>query len=217
MLVLYVTFLVMDISNNFEMDWNSIVIKYVSIITTSVFTLYLFIDSLFHKKDILVIGFGLLASILTLISDTFLLLLNDYYVAGVIVFAFAHIATGVRICLSNPNKRLFILSLSFRLLALITAIVFLSIANNEDMVIFSLAIFYFVNLFMNFVVSLNRSIVISRLYIILLTIGLFLFIMCDVFVGLAFIWPNRLLYYVMSWVFYLPCQYLIAISLKRKN
>lgn len=217
MLGIYITFLILDISNDFHMDMPSIWIKFVSIIATTTFTLYLFIDSIIQKEDLLVRGFGLLASILTLVSDVFLLLLNDHYMAGIIVFSIAHMATGARICLSCPNKRLFALSLSFRILALIAAFIFLSISETADQKIVSLAVFYITNLIMNFVISLEQSIIISRLNRILLTIGLFLFIMCDVFVGLAFIWQDKPLYYVMSWLFYLPCQYLIAISLKRKT
>lgn len=128
MLAIYITFLILDISNDFHMDMPSIWIKFVSIIATTTFTLYLFIDSIIQKEDLLVRGFGLLASILTLVSDVFLLLLNDHYMAGIIVFSIAHMATGARICLSCPNKRLFALSLSFRILALIAAFIFLSIS-----------------------------------------------------------------------------------------
>ncbi|MBR5755697.1 MAG: hypothetical protein IKX97_07780, partial [Erysipelotrichaceae bacterium] len=69
-------------------------------------------------------------------------------------------------------------------------------------------LFYFVNLTMNFVSSLSGNV--SRLY----SVGLFLFVLCDVCVGLHNLLPAGKPYDIatfLMWVFYLPSQVLISI------
>lgn len=209
----YVSFIVLDTAVGDIAISTSTWIKYSSIILSTIFTLHLFIDSLFKKEDILIRLFGLLAVILTLVSDLFLLVINDYYVAGVTVFIFAQLATAARLHLINKNKVILIISMGLRIFAFIERTVLTAVFQNPDMVLYSLVFFYFINLVLNFTLAVITAITDSRLSNIILAIGLFLFIMCDIFVGLANIRNMSVLNFV-AWIFYLPCQYLIAISLK---
>ena len=221
MLGLYISFLVID--------WNAVNIikasrwlKYSSIIVTSIYTLYLFIDSIFINKDLYIRLFALIAVLFTLLSDTFLILFDVFilYLVGLITFSLAQIATGIRIHLTNKNKPLLLVSISIRVLGLLAMLIvpftFLKDYNLDISFFYSLAGFYFLNLLTNFIISFVSSIQIRKLYIILLTLGLLLFICCDIFVGLANIHLNPT-FNKIAWIFYLPCQYLIAISIKREK
>ena len=111
-------------------------------------------------------------------------------------------------------------SISIRVLGflamLIVPFTFLKDYNLAISFFYSLAGFYFLNLLTNFIISIVGSIQIHKLYIILLTLGLLLFICCDIFVGLANIHLNPT-FNKIAWIFYLPCQYLIAISIRREK
>ncbi len=218
MLSLYISFLIMDWREVGSYDANTWV-KYTSIIVSTVFTLYLFIDSLIYKKDIYITLFGLIAVILTLISDYFLLVKDDNYLIGVIIFSFAQISSGIRIHLMNKNKTLLLVSISIRVVGLISVFIVPFLLKDYDLsdtFLYTIIGFYFLNLVMNFIISSLSLLHKRSINILLLSIGLLLFIACDICVGLSSIKNNYTLNDI-AWIFYLPSQYLIAISLLKSN
>ena len=145
---------------------------------------------------------------LTALADVFLLLLDTHYALGIGLFCLVQGIYLVRIFRSNGGRILW----GLRLLLFVLALVVLKklgllIPLNV------LALFYFTNFLCNALASLGCPGGNMRLF----SIGLWLFLCCDVCVGLfqspqlaspavgAFV-------QVGMWLFYLPAQVLIVLS-----
>ena len=195
--VLYAAFLTWDLTIGGR---GSNPIKYAGILLCLGYSLYL------ERRG----GSRLVPAALTLtaLADVFLLLLDSHYALGVGLFCLVQGLYLVRIFRSNGGKSLWGLRIVLFLLApLVLKRLGLLLPLNV------LALFYFSNFLCNALASLGCPGRNMRLF----SLGLWLFLCCDLCVGLfqspelaspavgAFV-------QVGMWLFYLPAQVLIALS-----
>lgn len=213
--VLYAALLFLDIRSSYVM---STYIKYVSIILCFAAALYTGIN---NRQPLVAV-----TSALTLFADTFLLLLDDHYIAGVTAFAIIQTLFGIYIEFLRNIRYIF---LSRIMIYAIAVILILSVPGTDGVAIVSA--WSYVNLVLN-VFQLTQGLLsasntkykhkISAQYkkhLALLTAGMWLFLGCDTCVGLtnlsAYI-PGSitgtalLTVSFLMWVFYLPSQVLIV-------
>ncbi len=233
-LVLYILFLYLDFSKN-NSSLSSI-IKYISILICLLFVLIpvkkeskFNISIINDSRDVLLLR---LALIFTFISDYFLLFTNEI-IAGLFTFIIVQLLYLIRIynwkldasMISRSKQPLYLYLLSNILITILILIPSLILLNKIKLDIMSiiLATFYFICLFINFIdvvkISFKTRSVRARIF----AIGLFLFLLCDINVGLFnltyYIPINPFLYKkiyniasISMWLFYLPSQVLIALS-----
>ncbi len=147
----------------------------------------------------------------TLISDVFLLLIDDYYVLGVSTFIVAQLCHFFRLyLLAAKNRFSLFVSLGLRVgLGLAAGCLFGAYQGFDAL--YLLVGVYFVNLLAN----CGESLVFltkgqgNGKTMLLLFLGFLLFIGCDVFVGLRFIGKGMP---SLIWFFYGPSQVLLALS-----
>ena len=183
--IIYLTFIIFDLFHI-----NSIYLKYLGI-----FLCFLF--AFLNKKKYISN-----ALLFTLIADYFLLIKDEHYLIG--VSSFLLVQTIYFFYLKNNNCELF-----KKVRVLIYALILtFSIIFKLD-VLYFLVLIYFSTLVLNTVSSFTSRDL--RIF----SIGLTLFILCDVSVGLFNILPYGRVYLIVSllmWVFYLPSQVLISLS-----
>lgn len=203
---LYVAFLLLDACGRYDI---STYVKYTSIIVCLAAAFYVGIS---HKRILIII-----TASLTLFADTFLLLINNYYIAGVTAFAVVQTLFGVYI---SPTY------ISFRLRVATYAVVLafiLPVSGFDPTALVSA--WSYVNLVYNVIRLIPR--VVSRSnkhfdkHLTMFTVGMTLFLACDTCVGLSNLGtyvPGLITGDVLSivtylmWVFYLPSQVLIVSS-----
>lgn len=145
---------------------------------------------------------------LTALADVFLLLLDAHYALGVVLFCLVQGLYFVHIYHCNGGKSLWGLRVALFLLALFTLQALgLLIPLNI------LALFYFTNFLCNALASLSCPGQDMKLF----SVGLWLFLCCDLCVGLfqnPGLIPASVEAFVRigMWLFYLPAQVLIALS-----
>ena len=200
--VIYAAFVFADFSGN-----DSTPIKYAGIVLCLIYAVL----SLNGKDHV----FLCVAFVFTLVADWFLLVKNSDYVFGVAAFIVAQTVYFLRLVSLGVNIKRTIVD---RLVVTIAAISSLFAANLADWLTALVAI-YFVALVANCVDSytLFKNGAKNKLF----AMGLTLFILCDVSVGLnnisayfdvsAIKWLIKAATYLM-WIFYLPSQVLIALS-----
>ena len=167
----------------------------------------------FHTKpnDEYFIPFSLF---FTLVSDYFLLINTDknLYIFGVVIFIIVQLSYFIYIETLKKNKISFLISLIFRIILSSILIIVLSIIRFDLLSIVSAC--YFVELLMNFITSL--SLIKINKFFLIFSIGLLLFIGCDISVGLTnldlFEGHIKNLVSNLMWIFYLPSQVLISFS-----
>ena len=150
----------------------------------------------------------------TLVSDYFLLINTDknLYIFGVVIFIIVQLSYFIYIETLKKNKTSFLISLIFRIILSSILIIVLSIIRFDLLSIVSAC--YFVELLMNFITSL--SLIKINKFFLIFSIGLLLFIGCDISVGLTNL--DLLEGYIknlvsnLMWIFYLPSQVLISFS-----
>ncbi len=148
-----------------------------------------------------------LGLVLTLIADTFLVLLNDHWLWGVGCFCLVQTCYALHIGLDLKQ-------LAVRAAVLVIAEVLLGPVSGWDLLVV-LSIYSFTQLFFNSVYAFVRK-VNTRL-----AWGLLLFMLCDLNVGFMNIgsyvasFPAAIgdLAAYLSWIFYVPSQILIVLSL----
>ena len=154
-----------------------------------------------------------LAFIITLIADLFLLVIDDYYLIGVSVFCFVQFIYAYRLLNINKVKykfRAMVYVVSILITEIIVKIVFEEMVDLLTIV----TIIYFVTLINNII---NSIFYFKCNY--LFSVGLILFGFCDVFVGLSNL--NNYISFDydftidFAWLFYIPSQVLIALSVKK--
>lgn len=184
-LIIYLTFIIFDL---LKMD--STYIKYLGII-------FCFLYSLLNAKK-----FQSISMFFTLIADMFLLVLNRYYEIGVLSFIVVQIIYILFI--KNNNKKYFVSFLIFRFVVLFLGTLILCLTKNLNLLNF-LVITYFSNLLINTIESytIKNNI---------LSLGLTLFVCCDICVGLHNVLPHETIASFLMWVFYLPSQVLIVLA-----
>lgn len=195
--VLYAAFLTWDLTIGGR---GSAPIKFGGILLCLFYALYL------HKLG----GSRLIpaALALTALADVFLLLLDAHYALGILLFCLVQGLYFVRIYRSNGGRSLWGLRLVLFLLSLpaLNALELLLPVNV-------LALFYFSNFLCNALSSLSCPGWSMRLF----SVGLWLFLCCDLCVGLfqnPQLVPPAVNAFVSvgMWLFYLPAQVLIALS-----
>lgn len=218
----YAIFILEDFDFNVDVDPD--LYKYESMILLLIFYFFSFLLNLLIEKidkdhvkeiryDMIIVGCAL---IFTFLSDTFLLYLDKYYEIGVSSFIVVQVLYFVRIAygLKFSNKRLYT-SIFIRVGLSLLAIIGLVIADSFSF-LYSITGIYFINIVMNFIDSLISTINLrgDKRFItsLIFTIGLILFIGCDIFVGISNISPYGS---EIIWIFYLPSQILIALSASR--
>lgn len=184
--ILFVLFIVMDL---FHTD--SSVVKYTGIVLCFLYSLAI------RNTE------GSIAFLFTLFADYFLLLRNDSYLLGVLSFIIVQLIYA-RILFRGGCRLLF----PVRVLMLVGAFLTLYLLKMFDLLNVA-ALFYYSLLLGNFISSLtnkeNRT----------LSAGLFLFLCCDICVGLFNLIQSGPVYAfasVMMWVFYLPSQVFLALG-----
>lgn len=194
--ILYAAFLVWDVTIGGR---GSNPIKFAGILLCLVYALYLG-----HLGGSRLVPAALA---LTALADVFLLLLDADYALGILLFCAVQGLYFVRIVRSGGRSlwglRLGLFLLSLVVLNLLGLLIPLNI----------LALFYFTNFFCNTLASLGCSGWPRRLF----SIGLWLFLCCDVCVGLfqnPQLVPPAMSPFVSvgMWLFYLPAQVLITLS-----
>ena len=207
-LFLYTLFLYFDFNDiNIEIsNW----LKYVGIIICFLTSLI----PIFSKNSAKSQYFIPFSLFFTLVSDYFLLINTDknLYIFGVVIFIIVQLSYFIYIETLKKNKTSFLISLIFRIVLSSMLIIILSILQFDLLSIVSAC--YFVELLMNFITSL--SLIKINKYFLIFSIGLLLFIGCDISVGLTnldlFEGHIKNLVSNLMWIFYLPSQVLISFS-----
>lgn len=207
-LFLYTLFLYFDFNDiNIEIsNW----LKYVGIIICFLASLI----PIFSKNSAKPQYFIPFSLFFTLISDYFLLINTDknLYIFGVVIFIIVQLSYFIYIETLKKNKTSFLISLIFRIILSSILIIVLSIIRFDLLSIVSAC--YFVELLMNFITSL--SLIKINKFFLIFSIGLLLFIGCDISVGLTnldlFEGHIKNLVSNLMWIFYLPSQVLISFS-----
>lgn len=203
---LYVSFLTLDLFWPAR-GWD-IPLKYLSILLCFLFVLWAG-----HDRDgrLMKMALGL-----TLLADLFLLVLNRWYLAGVACFCVVQLLYLTRI--ARVRQEHLPLRLALRGLLVLMA---LAVAGGLGALdpLTGLSLFYFSQL----VVNVLESFILDLPYR-GFEVGLLLFLCCDLCVGLQNLssWfpaaggPLVEFARVGMWLFYLPSQVLISLSVKRK-
>ena len=207
-LFLYTLFLYFDFNDiNIEIsNW----LKYVGIIICFLASLI----PIFSKNSAKSQYFIPFSLFFTLVSDYFLLINTDknLYIFGVVIFIIVQLSYFIYIETLKKNKTSFLISLIFRIILSSILIIVLPIIRFDLLSIVSAC--YFVELLMNFITSL--SLIKINKYFLIFSIGLLLFIGCDISVGLTnldlFEGHIKNLVSNLMWIFYLPSQVLISFS-----
>lgn len=189
---------------------DSSILKYLGIITCLVFSLY----SLIRKRKLISL-FIPIALVFTLISDYFLLFNTDQslYLYGLITFIITQLIYFVFILFIRKSWVDFAINFVIRIILSIGSVgVAIYLDFNDEITI--LALIYFDELLSNFVYS-STLIKTNKNYLIF-SLGLLLFISCDINVGLNNIHlidgiDYNLVNFLM-WVFYLPSQVLLSLT-----
>lgn len=156
-----------------------------------------FIYNLINKNIIF-----LVASIFTLISDYYLLLTNNHILIGLITFIIVQFTYMYFLHIKKINNHYLLRTIIYFLIIIISLIIK---TNIETL----LALLYFSTLLMNTICSYQNK----ELFI--YSLGLTLFIGCDINVGLHNIMSVGTIYELVTllmWIFYLPSQVLISLG-----
>lgn len=205
--IIYATFLFGDFLDSFETTY----IKYVGIVMCFLYSFFTFSKRVEICRVFLPIAF-----IFTLISDYFLLIRGTEYnlfIYGICSFIVTQTIYFLMINYIRKDKTYFILSLILRaIISLILYFVVILILKYD--LTSTLAGIYFAQLFFNLIDSLFL-IKVSKKYLIL-SIGLLLFMGCDICVGLNNLTiPDEYgldIVNKLMWAFYLPSQTLISLT-----
>lgn len=193
-LILYITFLTLDFTKHYAITTP---IKYTSIILCFIFSLYCC-----YNNGNKLIPFAL---VFTILADYLLLVVNNYYIFGLISFFIAQMIYMV-ILINRTHQSLWIL----RIVLPIIIMMVLSFINMFDLINI-LSVIYFSQLLINTIISWMNCKHIRFIF----AIGLTLFVCCDICVGLFNITDMGFIYEftrIGMWLFYLPSQILIVLS-----
>ena len=164
------------------------------------------------------------ALIFTVISDFFLLILDDYYSVGMVFFLIAQSFYAMRVFSEMGRGKILKIHLTVRAIISITALIlpFLILGGSVDF-LSVISLLYYATLIVSTAFAFIG--IKSKPKMRILAAGLLLFCFCDIFVGLSNlssyfeIEKSSVIYKLisgdvnMAWVFYTPSQALLAISL----
>lgn len=194
----------------------SYLINYGSIALNFIMGIILFL--FLKKKDILIV---LIALEFTLLADTGLILLEDVETVAVFFFFFAQLFYALRVRQFSkklPLKWDIILRLA--LLVIVELLVYILLQENFTWLVV-VTLLYFTNFVFNFILT-----IINTKENILFAIGLFLFLLCDLSLGLRMLgnfidvtnWNIIHMINTLSidivWMFYFPSQVFIVLSIQ---
>lgn len=208
-IALYLSFLFID-KGIFVTRIESSTLKYAGISLCLAFSLYCLI-----RKRKMVNCFIPIALVFTLISDYFLLFNTNQnlYVYGLITFKITQLIYFAFILYLRKSKLELLINLLVRLLLTIAALGVAFYLNYSD-VLTILALVYFVELLSNFLYS--TFLIKLDIEYLIFSLGLLLFIGCDINVGLnnvpLFEGIDYSLVNFLMWVFYLPSQVLLSLT-----
>ena len=219
--LLVVIFMFSYITIDFNTNCDSSVLKFSLVITVSIYVLIVGLKYIIKKENIKINILYLLAVLFTLISDYFLLILDDYHAIGVTTFIIAHFMYSLIIYYLNDKRdpiKFFIEKLVLLIIAIIGLV-------TTKQVFVALASFYALNLIMNTIHSLILLIKTKKLNAVFLFIGYVFFVGCDICVLISNIdqivdatqkivdMENLCL--CIIWIFYGPSQYFLGLSINR--
>ena len=212
--IIYCSYIYLDIHNGGP-GLLSNTIKYTGIILCNLFFAFCrqYID---HTKSLMYIHLSLM---FVLFCDYFLLFTTSY-VWGVLLFCIIQFIYFLHI---KGNCHFF---KYYSMIVFITSLIGFIAQRNGLTIHFLeiLSVFYFINLIGNIIISLQRTKKApGNLRELSFAIGLILFLLCDINVGivnlihyipdsLAFKWHLYEFSAILMWTFYLPAQIIIAVS-----
>lgn len=182
--IIYICFLLCDL-----LLINSTYIKYLGVLLCFVFAIY--------NKD----KYKSISLLFTLFADYFLLVLDNHYEIGVLSFILVQLVYAFLISSSNDQR---INSIYIRIGVIVIGLFLLWYFDNYT-ILNVLTIIYFSNLLVNTILS-------YRCNNVLLSVGLSLFLCCDICVGMHNILQTNTFFSFLMWFFYLPSQVLIVLS-----
>ena len=186
---------------------------YIVVISCFLFSLVYFIIKRNSNTLIFVIAF-----LFTILADTYLLILDDNYELGILAFIIVQFAYFWYILKNMYTKDNYGYLIAIRLITIVIGVI-ASLIVQTDKLLVCLVIIYISNLVINLIIS-----IIPRRRNLLFSLGLFLFLLCDICVGCYNIGDiinisNTSLFYKIAnlpfniaWLFYHPSQVLLAIS-----
>lgn len=186
---------------------------YIVVISCFLFSLVYFIIKRNSNTLIFVIAF-----LFTILADTNLLILDDNYELGILEFIIVQFAYFWYILKNMYTKDNYSYLIAIRLITIVIGVI-ASLIVQTDKLLVCLVIIYISNLVINLIIS-----IIPRKRNLLFSLGLFLFLLCDICVGCYNIGDiidisNTSLFYKIAnlpfniaWLFYHPSQVLLAIS-----
>lgn len=186
---------------------------YIVVISCFLFSLVYFIIKRNSNTLIFVIAF-----LFTILADTNLLILDDNYELGILAFIIVQFAYFWYILKNMYTKDNYGYLIAIRLITIVIGVI-ASLIVQIDKLLVCLVIIYISNLVINLIIS-----IIPRKRNLLFSLGLFLFLLCDICVGCYNIGDiidisNTSLFYKIAnlpfniaWLFYHPSQVLLAIS-----
>ena len=185
---------------------------YLSVLLAFFCSLFLLLRGL----DGVLLSAGLL---FTLVADFYLVVLDDYYAVAVSFFSVAQLVYAARLWVGEGSAARRGIHLWTRLAVAVLSILIPIILLGEKADYLSvICVFYFANLLLNTAFTFLNA----KNYW-LFGVGLVLFCLCDVFIGLsklgmyfrvesdAIRWLSKYGYKI-AWVFYVPSQAVIAVS-----
>ena len=226
--ILYVVFLVLDLTGGSV--WLSSKIKFIIIILC-------FWYALFRNKgaDKSILFCVKVALFFTIISDLFILIL-DYYFYGVITFIVVQQIYSIRLSMVKyraviENRRValirsFLIRFAFQVGATIFACLILRQLGVALEGLLVASTLYFISIFMNAIKAVKSAITNPKeKSLILFAVGMMLFLLCDINVGLfnlsGYISLPKDFYTVvyaiasiLMWAFYAPSQLMISLSVE---
>ena len=204
--IIYLTFLFADSLNSFDTTY----LKYSGIIVCFIFSI---IFTVLKRRKVWDY-FMPIALAFTLISDYFLLVQTEYdkFIYGLITFIFVQIFYALYLLKdeSDNKRKAFLYVFAFRIIIIVIAYS-LGFTVYKDYSLEILAGAYFINLIINFIECFllkNKE----KAYLIM-SLGFFLFIMCDINVGLYNVdinGVNKEIPNFLMWFFYLPSQVILS-------
>ena len=195
---------------------NETIADYIVVISCFLFSLVYFIIKRNSNTLIFVIAF-----LFTILADTNLLILDDNYELGILAFIIVQFAYFWYILKNMYTKDNYSYLIAIRLITIVIGVI-ASLIVQTDKLLVCLVIIYISNLVINLIIS-----IIPRKRNLLFSLGLFLFLLCDICVGCYNIGDiidiidisNTSLFYKIAnlpfniaWLFYHPSQVLLAIS-----
>ena len=213
-IIIYMGFIWMDIFNlDFIISTNNL--KFIAMIIIFFISLLTREDALSYK-DLHLLQIGLF---LTLIADYFLLILDNYYILGIFLFAIVQIIYSFRY--EFRNLKLTLRNFIIIFIGLYIVHIILNRFLVEIDFLWTMGLFYGLCLLNS--VSLSIRAYKYKIYPEpnrqMILMGMILFLLCDINVGLynflGYIGKVGIFYNISSvsmWLFYLPSQILLALS-----